>query len=67
MNEKLSAVVDGIKALFPAPVRAWLYGLGLASIPILVWQDVIEPEAAALAGPFLLALLNVPKGDPDDG
>lgn len=67
MNEHLTTLIDSIKALFPAPVRAWLYGLGLASIPILVWRDVIEPEAAALAGPFLLALLNVPKGSDDDG
>lgn len=60
-------IVETIKRMFPAPVRAWLYGLGLASVPALVYFDLIEPEAAVLAGPFLLALLNVPKNEnPDD-
>lgn len=62
----MTPIVDAVRRMFPAPVRAWLYGLGLASIPVLIYFDVIDPEAAALAGPFLLALLNVPKKDESD-
>lgn len=65
-----SDIPETIKAIaamaFAPKVRKWIYGVALASVPVLVYLEVIEPEAAALAGPFLLALLNVPEDSEDE-
>lgn len=40
-------------------VRRWVYGICLASLPVLVFYGLVEPEASPLWGAFALALLNV--------
>lgn len=40
-------------------IRAWLYGVSVAALPILTYYGVIEPEAQALAVPLLAALFNL--------
>lgn len=44
-------------------VRRWVYGVCLASLPLLVHFDVVEPEASPLFLAFALALLNVQDED----
>lgn len=59
--------MDTIRKLFPRPVRAWLYGIGAASLPALVAADVLPPEALPFVLPILLALLNLtPKDVPPE-
>lgn len=44
-------------------VRKWVYGICLASLPVLVFYGLVEPEAAPLWLAFALALLNVQDED----
>ena len=48
-----------MKDLVPRPIRAWIYGIALAAVPVLVYTGVMEPEGAALALPLILAILNL--------
>jgi len=52
------------KARFiPSPkIRRWLYGVGLASAPVLVAYGIIEVETIPLWIPLLGALLGVGSG-----
>ena len=53
--------------VLPRTIRKYIYGIGLAAIPVLVYYKVMDPEAAALALPLLLALLNLtPEGATDE-
>lgn len=51
--------MDTLKRIFSKRNRAYLYGLGLASFPVLVHYGVVEPQAAPLFLGFLLALLHL--------
>lgn len=44
-------------------VRRWTYGVCLASLPLLLHFDIVEPEAIPLWAAFALALLNVSDED----
>ena len=56
-----------MKDLVPRPIRAWIYGIALAAVPVLVYTGVMEPEGAALALPLILAILNLtPKTEASD-
>ena len=56
-----------MKDLVPRPIRAWIYGLAVAAVPLLVYTGVMEPEGAALALPLILAILNLnPKTEASD-
>lgn len=57
------AVKDTIKSALNPVVRRWTYGVCLASFPVLVHYNVVEPEAAPLWAAFALALLNVQDED----
>ena len=46
----------------PYAVRAWIYGIALAAVPVLVYTGVMEPEGAALALPLALAVRRVVVG-----
>lgn len=48
--------------LTPA-VRRWVYGVAVAAFAVLVFYDVIEPEASPLILALVLAFLNVPSAD----
>ena len=52
--------------VLPRTIRKYIYGIGLAAIPVLVYYKVMDPEAAALALPLLLALLNLTPEDATD-
>lgn len=52
--------------VLPRTIRKYIYGIGLAAIPVLVYYKVMDPEAAALALPLLLALLNLSPEDATD-
>lgn len=48
---------------YPTPsVRRWLYSLCLAALPLLIYFDLVEPQAAPLWLAFVVALLNVNDG-----
>ena len=56
-----------MKNFLPYAVRAWIYGIALAAVPVLVYTGVMEPEGAALALPLILAILNLnPKTEGSD-
>lgn len=57
------AVKDTIRGALTPTVRRWVYGLSLASFPVLVHYGLVEPEAAPLWAAFALALLNVSDED----
>ena len=44
-------------------VRRWVYGTALASLPVLVFYGLVEPEASPLWAAFALALFNVKDED----
>lgn len=53
-------------------LRRWLYGLAVAVGAILVYHDVIPPEALAVYLPLIIAAVNtnpppVPGEDADNG
>ncbi len=50
------------KYITPA-VRRWTYGICIAAVPVLVYFDVLEPEALPIIAPLLLAIFNVPSED----
>lgn len=44
-------------------VRKWVYGVAVASVPVLVHYGVMDVEASALLLPLVLALLNLTPAD----
>lgn len=46
-----------------AKVRAWLYGLSLATLPLLLHYGLIDPVAVPLFAGLVLALFNVSTGN----
>lgn len=55
-----------IKKFLNKRTRTYVYGVCLASGPVLVHYDLVEPEALPLFLGFALALLNL-KEDPQEG
>jgi hypothetical protein len=54
--------------LFTPAVRRYIYGVCIAAVPVLVYFDLLPPEAAPVLLPLVLALLNVnDEGTPNDG
>ena len=47
-----------MKHLTPT-VRRWVYSLAVASLPVLVHYNLVEPEASPLWLAFVLAFVNV--------
>lgn len=54
------------KRIFRRPVRAALYGSGIAGVAALVGSGEIPAWAAPIGAPLLLALLNLSPADVDD-
>lgn len=52
--------------LTPA-VRRWIYGVAVAAFAVLVFYGAIAPEASPLILALVLALLNVPGADSQEG
>lgn len=50
-----------IKSWLTPKVRAYLYSVSIAALPVLIYFGVLDPEAAALVVPLVVALLNVPR------
>lgn len=48
-----------MKKLLTREVRKYIYLVAVAAVPVLVFYGVIEPAAAALVLPLVLALLNL--------
>lgn len=47
--------------------RRWVYGVAIAAVPLAVYYKLIEPEAAPLFIPLILALVMVKKdGTPEN-
>lgn len=46
-------------------VRAYLYGVCVAAVPLLVLVGWLDVKASPLVLGFVLALLNVPRSDID--
>lgn len=44
-------------------VRRRIYGVCIASLPLLIHFDIVEPEAAPLWLAFVIAILNVKDED----
>ncbi|SDL14176.1 hypothetical protein SAMN05428985_11023 [Nocardioides sp. YR527] len=53
-----------IKKLTSHSVRAWLYGIAAASVPLAIAEGWISPQAAVYAVPFIVALLKVTPDAP---
>lgn len=54
-----------MKTVLTPAVRAWIYGLVLASVPLLVFYGLVDAKAAPLFLTLAVALLNIdttPKG-----
>lgn len=51
-----------MKTVLTPAVRAWLYGLVLASVPLLVFYGLVDAKAAPLFLTLALALLNIESG-----
>lgn len=51
--------------IFTRSVRKYIYGICIAAVPVLVFCGVLEPEAAALVLPLVLAILNLTPEDVD--
>lgn len=48
-----------LRKIFSRPVRKYLYLVSIAAFPVLVYYDVIEPEALPLMLPLIAAVLNL--------
>lgn len=48
-----------MKKYLTPTVRRWVYGIGLAALPVLVFYKLVDPAASPLWLALLLALLNV--------
>lgn len=58
--------MDTLRAIFNRRVRAGLYLVALALVPSFVAAGDLPAWALPLAGPPLLALLNLSPGDVED-
>ena len=47
-----------MKYLTPV-VRRWIYGAAIAALPLLIYFNLVAPEAAPLWLAFVVAILNV--------
>lgn len=45
--------------VFSPAGRRWIYGVCIAAVPVLVYFDLLPPDAAPVILPLVLALLNV--------
>lgn len=54
-----------MEKIFTRNVRKYIYGICIAAVPVLVFCGVLEPEAAALVLPLVLAILNLTPEDVD--
>lgn len=46
--------------------RKYVYGVAIAAIPVLLYFEIIEPPAAGLVLPLLLAILNLTPRDVEE-
>lgn len=46
-------------SIFTPTVRRYLYGICIAAVPVLVYFELLPPEAAPIILPLVLAILNV--------
>lgn len=44
-------------------VRLYVYGVAIAAVPVLVYAGVMDPTAAPIVLPLVLALLNLTPAD----
>lgn len=65
MKARLSSLIRRARKILPYRVRQYLYGVGVAAVPILALCHVIKAEAVPVIAPMLVALLHV-KPDPDE-
>ncbi|WP_295012482.1 hypothetical protein [uncultured Microbacterium sp.] len=47
--------------------RRWIYGVAIAAVPVAVYYRWIEPEAAPLFTPLILALVMVKSDGTPEG
>lgn len=47
-------------------VRKYIYAVAIAFVPLAIYLGWIEPEAAAIVLPLILAVLNLTPKDVDD-
>lgn len=59
--EKFKSV---LRTVFAYRVRAYIYGVALASIPIAISEDLMDPKMAPLAIALLLAILKLSPDTP---
>ncbi len=57
------AVPEAVKNVLTPVVRRWVYGICIASLPLLISFELVEPEAAPLWLAFVVAILNVKDED----
>lgn len=50
-----------IESWLTPKVRAYLYSVSIAAVGVLIYFGVLEPEAAPVIAPLIVALLNVPR------
>lgn len=50
-----------IKSWLTPKVRAYLYSVSIAALPVLIYFGVLDHEAAALIVPLVVAVLYVPR------
>lgn len=52
-----------MRKFFPRAVRAWIYSVAVAAVPVVVALDWADPQVLALVLPLVLALLNLSPED----
>lgn len=48
-----------MKKILTPTVRRYIYGVCIATVPVLVYFNLLPPEAAPVILPLVLAVLNV--------
>lgn len=68
MTEQTRATrADAARARRWRIARRWIYGVALAAVPVAVYYKLIEPGAAALFTPLIMAFFMVKKdGTPEE-
>lgn len=55
-----------MQKILSANVRRYVYGICIAAVPVLVYFDLLPPEAAPVILPLVLAILNVQDDVPGE-
>lgn len=55
-----------IDKFLPRTARMYLYGIAIAFVPLAVYFGWIEPEAAPIILPLIVAILNITPKEKED-